>query len=85
MNGEEGAEVSRHLLAELPQLPIVRVRKTRIEDYPESYGRYKGRNFLLLGEIRGMTGHVTIVDMRTGAIVPVIHDDDLECVPEEEI
>ena len=85
MNVEEGSEVSRRMLAELPQLPIVRVRKTRIEDYPESYGKYEGRRFLLMGEIRGMSGHVTIVDMKTGAIVPVIHDDDLERVREEEI
>ncbi len=68
----------------LPKLPLVRVKSAVIENDETHFGRYRDRHFVLLGEIMQMTGHVTIACARTGEIIPVIHDNDLELVPPSE-
>lgn len=68
----------------LPSLPLVEVSDDVIKGYPEVYEKYKNRRFIVLGEITQMPGHVTMVDIRTGEIIPVIHDNDLEMLTPEE-
>ena len=35
-----------------------------------------GNRFILLGEINQMSGHITVCDIKTGTIIPVIHAFD---------
>lgn len=69
---------------QLPKIVLVQVKQSVIDRFPAEYGSYKGRTFILLGEIVQMPGHVTMMDIRSKEIIPVIHDDELEMIPPNE-
>lgn len=68
----------------IPYVYLVRITQETMDQFPDDYGKYKGKVFALQGRVHQMVGHVLLFDIDSNTTI-IVHDHEIELVPEEEL